>query len=216
MKSVHYICQSNEMGKVVCKAMEYFTAVGFVGAEDEQKKLRKETHVYYDNYNHSTFSRSLMFYGGFLRQVISKDSDEVFVDYKHDVCAKTTRFKVDRPVSVVEISNAVKFRGRLVFVFEVDCNTFTYLMASPNGIVIELSMQEVKMKNGEQVGFITLRDKTRLKHGKAVEERLEEEINKLFKNYKAIIDDFALTQVHHKYQTLLTMQNEKLNNKEPF
>ena len=99
---------------------------------------------------------------------------------------------------------------------ETDCETFSYLIQNKNKVSLEISLQTVKLANGEILFFISLRDKTRRLYGKATEERCENEIRNIFKNFKTWTDEFPLTQVYNKYCTLLEIHNEKLADRAPF
>lgn len=218
MKSVHYLTNSSStFAKSVHQIMENFASLGFLNLSPcNDEGVKKETHIYYDHINHSTFSRSLYCFGGFLRQAISIDTEDIFVDYKSTASSKTKRYKVDRVASISEISNAVSFRGKLVKVLETDCETFSYLIQNNNKVCLEISLQTVKLANGNILYFISLRDKTRRLYGKVTEEKCENEIRNIFKDFKTWTDEFSLTQVYNKYCTLLEIHNEKLANRAPF
>jgi len=218
MKKVFYICTDEKypIGEDINAIMRKFYELGFKDMPfDLGKTFKKDTQVYYDNFNHSQFSRSLAFYGGFLRQVYSEKQDgetERFIDYKPFTTNDARRFKIDKYVTADEIQTALKIKGKLVPVFSLETSSHKLrlqkLETDLYGSCIEIGLQQAKITTDAvnepvNVMFITLADKTRMYFGEKAVKRFEEDVNSAFEVFRVQMEKFE--PVFSKYKTILNL-----------
>ena len=154
IKYHEYICTSTRrytaeiektsVPNIIEKLTSEFAKFGLVrGGENFKPSLNRQTEIYYDAQLANNTLKTLLFYGGFCRQIfvenLQTQGQDIYVDFKSVAGSKEKRFKLDVPAKALQIKNKleIEFRTfRTVAKADVQRLVIPFIKTDENGKVV--------------------------------------------------------------------------------